>query len=295
MPGRPLAVQPPPLERPSPPGFTFPVGACDAHCHFFGPAGRFPYQPARTYEPAELPLERYEQLMAWFGLSRAVFVQPAVWGRDHRAICDALERGEGRYRAAGLVDHRTDHAELARLDEAGMRGARFNLVGHLGSLPTPDDVRRTIDRVVPLGWHLLFHLDAAALLANGEWISELGCPLVIDHMARVPVADGLEQPAFRLLLDLVAQDNVWVKISGADRMVDAQERLSDAVPFMAALARAAPERTLWGTDWPHPNVRFMPDDGHVADLLPRAVPDETARHAILVDNPARLYFEGRVP
>lgn len=290
MAGRP--VQPPPVEIPSKPGFVMPDGACDAHCHFFGPAARFAYAENRTYEPAELPLERYEVLMRQLGLSRAVFVQPAVWGRDHRAILDALGRGRGRFAAAGLVDWRTDADELARLDAAGMKGARFNLVGHLGALPTPDDVMRTLDKVAPLGWHLLFHLDEGALTRNAEWIARLPCPLVIDHMARLPAAGGTGQPAFRLLLDLVSQDNVWVKISGADRMVDGADQLDDVAAFMAALAEVAPQRTLWGTDWPHPNVRFMPDDGAVLNLLARAIPDERRRNAILVDNPGRLYFSG---
>jgi 2-pyrone-4,6-dicarboxylate lactonase len=281
-----------PVDTPTPPGFGLPDGACDAHCHFFGPAARFRFADDRAYEPAELPLERYEVLMRQLGLSRAVFVQPAVWGRDHSGILDALERGEGRYAAVGLVDWRTETAELARLDAAGMRGARFNLIGHLGGPPAPDEVTRTLDSIVPLGWHLLFHVDEAALLANGDWIARLPCPIVIDHMARLSATKGTGQPAFRLLLDIVAQSNVWIKISGADRMVEGPEHLADAIPFMAALAETAPTRTLWGTDWPHPNVRFMPDDGKVIDLLPLAIPDEKRRDAILVENPARLYFSG---
>jgi 2-pyrone-4,6-dicarboxylate lactonase len=286
-------VQPPPFEAPSLPQFTMPLGACDAHCHFFGPSVRFPYIESRTYEPAELPLERYELLMKQLGLSRSVFVQPAVWGRNHNAILDALERGQGRYSAVGLVDWRTDPAELARLDAAGMRGARFNLVGHLGSLPTSDDIERTVDLVTALGWHVLFHVDEAALVQNADFIANLHATVVIDHMARLSAAKGIGQPGFRVLLDLAAQKNVWVKISGADRMVTSTDHLAEAIPFMAQIAKVAPARTVWGTDWPHPNVAFMPDDGKIADLLTQAVPDEERRMDILVHNPSRLYFGRR--
>jgi 2-pyrone-4,6-dicarboxylate lactonase len=280
-----------PVETPASPDFEMPHGACDAHCHFFGPSARFPYSQERTYEPAELPLERYQRLMAQLGLARAVFVQPAVWGRDHAAILDALERGQGRFAGVGRVDWKTSKEELIRLDAAGMKGARFNLVGHLGAVPTLEDVQRTVDRVAPLGWHLLFHVDEAAFTRNAEWIARLTCPLVIDHMARLPASEGLFQPAMRLLLALIEQRNVWVKISGADRMVDGPAQLAEAVPFMAALAQTAPSRTIWGTDWPHPNVKFMPDDGHIARLLAQAVPEEAHRRAILVENPTQLYFQ----
>jgi predicted TIM-barrel fold metal-dependent hydrolase len=142
--------------------------------------------------------------------------------------------------------------------------------------------------VVPLGWHLVFHVDAGALADERKFLAALDCPFVIDHMARLDAGQGVQQPAFAQLLELAALPNCFVKISAADRMTDAAT-LDAAVPFMAALAAAAPARTLWGTDWPHPNSRWIPDDGDLADLLARAVPDAAARHAILVDNPRHLY------
>lgn len=265
-----------------------PAGACDAHCHIFGPAARFPYMASRGYEPAETPLERYRQMAQALGLSRAVFVQPAVYGEDHAAILDALRRGEGAYRGVGIIGKAMAGQPLRELDGAGFRGARFNYVGHLGGRPSRDQVRRVADRVGPLGWHLVLHVDAAALEEEAAFFAALPCPLVIDHMARLDAGAGTGQRPFRTLLRLAALPHIWVKISAADRMTGA-DRLADAVPFMAALADAAPGRTLWGTDWPHPNCRWMPDDGDLLDLLADAVPDEDARRVILVDNPARLY------
>ncbi|MEE4455177.1 amidohydrolase family protein [Novosphingobium resinovorum] len=284
-----MTLTPLPPPHPAPhgaSGWTVPAGACDAHCHIFGPQDRFPYLPGRAYQPAETPLERYREMAGALGLARAVFVQPAVYGTDHAAMLDALERGEGAYAGVGIIDASVRDADLARMHAAGFRGARFNYVGHLGARPSRGDVLAVMDRVAPLGWHLVFHVDAGALADEAGFLAELPCPLVIDHMARLDAAAGVQQPGFAALLELAALPHVWTKISAADRM---SADLSDAVPFMAALAAAAPSRTLWGTDWPHPNSRWMPDDGDLLDLLARAVPGEAARTAILVDNPARLY------
>lgn len=284
-----LSPLPPPHADPHPPrGWTVPAGACDAHCHIFGPAARFPYLPARSYQPAETPLERYRQMAATLGLERAVFVQPAVYGHDHAALLDALDRGEGRYAGVGIVDETLSDADLRRMHMAGIRGARFNYVGHLGSRPTRDAVHCIMDRVAPLGWHLVFHIDGGSVAGESEFLAALPCPIVIDHMARLDAAAGVAQPAFARLLALAALPHVWTKISAADRMTGVAS-LADAIPFMRALVEAAPDRTLWGTDWPHPNSRWMPDDGDLIDLLAAAVPDAARRDAILVANPARLH------
>lgn len=284
-----LSPLPPPHPAPhGPTGWSVPAGACDAHCHIFGPTARFPLSADRNYQPPETPLERYEQLARALGLSRAVFVQPAVYGGDHAAIIDALRRGEGRYAGVGIVAPDISNPALEQLHASGFRGARFNYVGHLGGRPSRDHVKAVMDRVGPLGWHLVFHLDAGSLADEAEFLSAMNCPVVIDHMARLDASSGVEQPGFAALLRLAALPHVWCKISAGDRMTG-QRNLATAVPFMAALAQAAPDRTLWGTDWPHPNSRWMPDDGDLIDLLAQAVPDEGRRAAILVDNPARLY------
>ncbi|NOW44741.1 putative TIM-barrel fold metal-dependent hydrolase [Novosphingobium sp. SG751A] len=280
-----MAQLPPPHPDPHPPRrLVAPAGACDAHCHIFGPFARFPTPEGASYRPAETPLEHYRAMADRLGLARAVFVQPAIYGSDHSVMLDAIARGHGAYAGVGILDDTLGDATLTALHIGGLRGARFNFVGHLGARPDRAMIERTAARVALLGWHLVFHLDEAALRAEADWIAGLGVPVVIDHMARLDAGSD----AFAVLLGLACLPHVWVKISAADRIC-ADGDLSRALPFMAALADAAPERTLWGTDWPHPNIGWMPDDGDLIDLLALAVPDATARHAILVDNPARLY------
>lgn len=272
--------------------WTVPEGACDVHCHLYGPKDRFPYQPGDTYVPPHAPLELYRAMAQALGLSRAVFVQPAVYGTDHAAILDALRLGDGAYAGVAILDAQVSDAELARLDEAGFRGARFNYLGHLGARPSRDAVLRLRERVGPLGWHLVFHLGAEALREEAGFLADLGVPVVIDHMARLDAAQGVAQPGFAALLDLVRLPHVWVKISAADRMTTA-DTLDAAAPFMAALVEAAPDRIVWGTDWPHPNAAWPPDEAALLALLARAVPDVERRDAVLVANPARLYGFGR--
>jgi 2-pyrone-4,6-dicarboxylate lactonase len=283
---------PPPHPDPHPPRlFAMPALACDSHCHVFGPYDRYPLSPTRSYEPAEATLADYCGLQARLGLSRTVFVQPAAYGRDHSAMLDAIARQPGSFRGVGQIDSQTSGSDLAVLHRGGIRGARFNFVGHLGGASMAE-VAQTAACVALLGWHIVLHVDGPALLAHADAIAALECPVVIDHMARLSAEAGQGQPAFQRLLALAAMPHVWTKISAGDRMVAGPQELAKAAPFMAALAAAAPARTLWGTDWPHPNIRFMPDDGDMADLLALAVPDAAARHAILVDNPAALYQFG---
>lgn len=282
------APLPPPHPDPHAPSqLLVPPAACDTHCHIFGPEARFPYRADAPYRPAETPLERYRQMADRLGLERAVFVQPVVYGTDHAAMLDALARGNGRYAGVAILDDDVSDIGLERLHAAGVRGARLNFVGHLSARPSRDATMRVAHRISGLGWHLVFHVDAAALLTEADMIATLPCDFVIDHMARVTAAEGVGQPAFAQLLDLARDPRCWIKISAGDRMT--QGDLAIAIPFMRAIAMASPDRTMWGTDWPHPNVHWMPDDGDLIDLLATAVPDESARNAILVTNPARLY------
>jgi 2-pyrone-4,6-dicarboxylate lactonase len=189
-----------------------------------------------------------------------------------------------------MVDDRFTDDDLSELHAAGVRGTRFNFVAHLGGTPDLDSFWRIAGRVVRLGWHLVLHFDAQDLPAYAELLDRIPCPYVIDHMARVDATAGLDQPPFQALLRLLRDERCWVKISGAERLTaDGGPPYADVVPFAAALVAAAPDRVLWGTDWPHPNVRHMPDDGDLVDLLADVAPDEATRHRILVDNPARLY------
>jgi predicted TIM-barrel fold metal-dependent hydrolase len=219
-----------------------------------------------------------------------VFVQASCHGTDNMAMVDALERGAGRYAGVAMIDESFTTSQIARLHDAGVRGTRFNFVAHLGGAPDLDVFWRLVDRVQPYGWHIVLHFDAKDLPSYAELLQRMPCAYVIDHMARVPVAAGVEQEPFQQLLALMADPRCWVKISGAERLtVDGTPPYDDVVPFARALIAAAPDRVLWGTDWPHPNVRHMPDDGDLIDLLAQFAPDPALRRRILVQNPETLY------
>jgi 2-pyrone-4,6-dicarboxylate lactonase len=285
---------PAPHPDPHPPGtFTPPPGACDAHCHVFGPAARFPFSADRTYTPPDSGIDQFERLQWRLGLSRAVFVQASCHGTDNAAMVDALERGEGRYAGVAMIDESFSVADIGRLHDAGVRGTRFNFVAHLGGAPELDVFWRLVERVQPFGWHIVLHFDAKDLPAYADLLDRMPCPYVIDHMARVPVTAGVDQEPFQQLLELMRDERCWVKISGAERLTaDGPPPYDDVVPFARALVDAAPDRVLWGTDWPHPNVRHMPDDGDLLDLVSQFVPDEDLRNRILVRNPETLYDFG---
>ncbi len=285
---------PPPHPDPhAPTELVPPAGACDAHCHIFGPAARFPFAPGRAYTPPDASLEMFQRLQERLGLSRAVFVQASCHGTDNTAMLDALRRGAGRYAGVAMIDDSTTDAQLRELHEAGVRGTRFNFVAHLGGAPDLETFRRLVDRVVPLGWHIVLHFDAKDLPRYGEVLDRMPVPYVIDHMARIDATLGLDQEPFQQLLSLMRDERCWVKITGAERLTAAgPPPYDDVVPFARALIAAAPDRVLWGTDWPHPNVRHMPDDGDLTDLLADFAPDEEARRRVLVTNPERLYDFG---
>ncbi len=273
-----------------PTAYTPPADACDAHCHIFGPAHRFPFADKRAYTPPDSGLEKFETLQTTLGLSRAVFVQASCHGTDNAAMVDAIRRGGGRYAGVAMIDDNTTDAEIEELHEVGVRGTRFNFVAHLGGAPDLETYWRLVNRVVPLGWHIVLHFDAHDLPRYADLLDQMPCPYVIDHMARVPVEGGVGQAPFQALLKLLDDDRAWVKISGAERLTgEGSPPYDDVVPYARVLIEAAPDRILWGTDWPHPNVRHMPDDGDLIDLLAAFAPDEATRHQILVDNPSHLF------
>jgi 2-pyrone-4,6-dicarboxylate lactonase len=280
---------PPPDPDTRKPRFVPPPLACDAHCHVFGPAAKFPYAEEAPYWPPDSPFEALQKLHSILGVERAVIVHASCHGSDMRVTLDAIRRSGGRYRGTCIVDESVSEKDLERLHEGGIRGVRFNFVKHLGGRPDMAFFRKTVDRAKALGWHLILHLDAEDLVEFDETFKAIPVPMVIDHMGRVNAAAGLEQPAFKLLLEWMRHERFWVKICGAERVSAKGPPFEDAVPFAQALIAAAPERILWGTDWPHPNVRWMPNDGKLVDLLAQMAPDPALRKTILVDNPARLY------
>jgi len=272
------------------PRFRLPPLACDAHCHVFGPASRFPYTADRSYTPPDAPKENLAALHRLLGVERAVIVQASCHGSDNRATLDAIAGSGGRYRGIAIIDDATTDKDYAALDAGGMRGVRFNFVRHLGGRPDMRLFQRTLQRIAPMGWHLVLHLDAGDIVELAPLLRGLTLPFIIDHMGRVKADAGLGQPPFRALLELTKLDTCWVKVCGSERVSSKGPPFADAVPFARALVEAAPDRVLWGTDWPHPNIaRHMPNDGDLVDLVPLIAPDAPTQHLLLVANPARLY------
>jgi 2-pyrone-4,6-dicarboxylate lactonase len=272
------------------PDYKPPPGATDAHCHIFGPGDVYPYAPDRSYTPPDAPLSRFKELQSTLGLERAVLVNASCHGTDNTVILDAIAQSEGKYRGVANVDGTISDAELEQLHEGGIRGIRFNFVQHLGGTPDMAEFHRLVNRIRPLGWHVVLHFDAADLLEFEEMLLGLPVPFIIDHMGRVPTKDGLDQRPFEILLETARMDNCWIKICGAERVSSAGPPFTDAVPFGQAILEVCPDRVLWGTDWPHPNIKkHMPNDGDLVDLIPLFMPDESLQQAVLVDNPHRLY------
>ncbi len=272
------------------PSFTAPALACDSHCHVFGPAAKFPYAEGRAYTPPDAPVENFFRLQRVLGLERAVIVQATCHGTDNAAMLDAVAQSQGRFRGVAIVDDGFTAADFEKLHAGGVRGVRFSYARHLSGPPDFSQVQRVAERIAPLGWHVVLYLEAEDVAANADILAALPLPVVIDHMGRVKTEDGVGQKPFQLLLELLRGEDFWVKICGAERISSAGPPYTDAVPFAQALIDAAPDRILWGTDWPHPNIEGpMPNDGDLLSLLGTHAPDEAVRNRILVDNPARLY------
>lgn len=269
------------------PAFTPPPLSCDAHCHVFGPGAVFPYAPGRSYTPEDAPKEALAALHEALGIQRAVIVQASAHGADNRAMLDAIAWRPDRYRGVAIVDDSFSDRDLQALHDGGVRGVRFNFVRHLGGAPDPAMMDRVLDRVAGLGWHVVLHLDAADIAPLSGMIRGLRVPFVIDHMGRVDTSLGTQQPAFQALLDLTRLEGCWVKVSGSERI--APPPFDAALPFAAALVEAIPDRVLWGTDFPHPNLKIAVSEADLVDLVPRFAPDAAAQRRLLIDNPARLY------
>jgi predicted TIM-barrel fold metal-dependent hydrolase len=288
----PLKTCPPPDPNPVKPTLALPPGACDAHCHVFGPAAKFPYAADRSYTPPDAPVENLRKLHARLGVSRAVIVHASCHGTEMDVTLDAIAASNGAYRGVACVEDSVTDEELERLHHGGIRGIRFNFVKHLGGVPDLAVFYRLLARIKPMGWHIVLHFDADDILAQRELLGRIDVPFIIDHMGRVKAAEGLEQRPFQSLLDLFRTNPLaWIKVCGAERVSSGARPFRDAVPFARALIAVDPARILWGTDWPHPNItRDMPNDGELVDLFGEICPDAAVRARILVDNPTRMYW-----
>jgi predicted TIM-barrel fold metal-dependent hydrolase len=282
----------PPDPEPIKPSLILPPGACDAHCHVFGPATRFPYAADRSYTPPDASVADLRRLHARLGIERAVIVHASCHGTDMRVTLDAIAGSGGNYRGVACVEDSITEAELEALHAGGIRGIRFNFVKHLGGVPDLDVFHRLVARIKPLGWHVVLHFDAEDILAQMELLRRIDVPFMIDHMGRVKAAEGLQQQPFQSLLRLFESNPLaWIKVCGSERVSSGKRPFDDAVPFAQALIAVDPGRILWGTDWPHPNItKDMPNDGELVELFGKICPDPEVRRRILVDNPTRMYW-----
>jgi 2-pyrone-4,6-dicarboxylate lactonase len=269
------------------PSFKLPPGSTDAHCHVFGPGDKFPYAPNRRYTPEDAPKEMLRALHGHLGIDRAVIVQASCHGKDNAAMLDCIASDPKRYRGVAIVDDTFTDADFDTLDRGGVRGVRFNFVKHLGGAPDMGVFNRVLDRIKGRGWHVVLHVDAPDIIPLSDMIRKLPLPFVIDHMGRVPAAAGVDQAPLKALIEIAKQDNAWIKVCGSER-ID-MPPYAKAVPIAHALVEAAPDRVLWGTDFPHPNSTHDADEADLVDLVPQFAPEHQRQKALLVDNPARLY------
>jgi 2-pyrone-4,6-dicarboxylate lactonase len=280
---------PPPHSKPSRPALDLPIGACDAHCHVFGPAAKFPFSLTRAYTPEDAPAERLEALHELLGISNAVYVQASCHGFDNSAMLDAISRKPATRRGVCIVPTDIDTARLSVLDRQGVRGARLNFMTRLSAAPDRDAVTELAGRIADLGWHLVVHFDPDMLPDLADWLIDLPLPVVIDHMGRMSASD-IGSTEMKLMLRMLENEKIWCKISGAERSSETGAPWHDIVPLTHGILEVAPERVLWGTDWPHPVLdREMPDDGKLVDLIATLMPAEALRRQVLVENPKRLY------
>ena len=262
---------------------------CDCHSHAYGPYDRFPLAESRTFVPPESPIETLEEVWRQNGVESAVLIQGSAYGTDHAALLHAIARDPERRRGIAILPPDVAEAELARLHQCGVRGVRFNWVKHLRPTATLDGAATLLHRVQPFGWHGEVHIDAEVLDHVEHLALPDELPLVIDHMARLDASLGINQPLFTKLLRLLEREQIWVKLSGADRLAVRCDSVHAALPFMKALIRQAPEKCVWGLDWPHVNLATRRSDYELVALVEEAAPEEQAQRKIMIENPARLY------
>ena len=267
-----------------------PALACDSHLHIFDT--RFPASPHWKGQPVEdATLDAYRQVQKRIGTTRAVIVNPSTYGIDNRCTLDATERMGKDARAVVVVDLDISDADLQAMAAKGARGVRVNFVSPQSwGETTVDRLRETAARVAPLGWHVQVYAKAQQIADMQDALMALPVPLVIDHLGRLPPAAGPDDPAFVVIRRLLDGGRTWVKLSGAYLNTEAgPPAYPDASRMARAYVEAAPERVVWGSDWPHRGEKTLPDDAVLFDLLSDWAPDEGTRHRILVENPAELY------
>ena len=275
--------------NPTEPKLKLPAGACDAHFHVFGPRDRFAYAKDAPYVPeVDAPKDVLIDRHMFLGIERGVVVQSAAHGLDNSAAADLLAEKKGSYVGVALVPVNADMSLLKKLHEQGFRGARFNYLQHLGGGPAMPELMKLATKLAVLNWHLQLHVESSMIVKMTPELKLSPVPVVIDHMGRVDASRGLDQPGFRHLLKLMEDKRFWVKVSGLERASRQGSPYADAVPFARKLVAEFGDRVIWGSDWPHPNLDSIPDDGVLVDLIAEFA-NEAQRQALLVDNPMKLY------
>jgi 2-pyrone-4,6-dicarboxylate lactonase len=279
--------------NPSKPSFVPPPGSVDAHCHVFGPGDIFPYAPERKYTPCDAPKEKLWALRDFIGFERNVIVQATCHGADNQALVDALQTGGDRARGIATIKPDISDEELHALDAAGVRGVRFNFVKRLVASTPRDALMHIAKRIQPLGWHVVIYFEAHELAELFDFFAALPTIVVIDHMGRPDVTRPVDGPEFELFVKLMHEhENFWSKVSGTERLSKiGPPTYDDVAPFSRRIVETFPERVIWGTDWPHPNLKtHVPDDGQLVDFIPKIARTPDLQRRLLVDNPMRLYW-----
>jgi 2-pyrone-4,6-dicarboxylate lactonase len=290
--------------HPSRPRFKLPVGSVDAHCHVFGPGVEFPFAPERKYTPCDASKAQLYALRDHLGFARNVVVQATCHGADNRAMVDALSHSGGRARGVATVKRSISDEQLQALHQAGVRGVRFNFVKRLVDFTPKDELLEIAGRIHQLGWHVVIYFEAVDLPELWDFFTRLPTTVVVDHMGRPDVALPVDGPQFGLFEDFMRQHpNVWSKVSCPERLSltgpkalpgetsGEHPAYRDVIPFARRIVETFPDRVLWGTDWPHPNLKdHMPDDGLLVDFIPHIATTPELQNKLLVDNPMRLYW-----
>lgn len=289
-------AEPPRCAAPDPsphrPRLQMPPLACDTHAHVCGPSTRYPYWSGRVYTPPDCLLADYRRVLSTLGVERAVLVQPSVYAADNSALLDALRAAGPSFRGVAVVEDTVAESELERMHALGVRGVRCNIVDVVedkGKLPLAM-LHRLAAKIRPLGWHieLLMHADEFPDMARA--FADFPVDIVLGHLGYQKTERGIDDPGFRALLELMRAGKAWTKLTGPYRIASQPLPYPDTIPFAHALIDAAPERVLWGTDWPHVMMKgAMPNDGDLCDVLTDWIPDPALRRRVLVENPARLY------
>ena len=285
---------------PSKPTFKLPPGAVDAHCHVFGPGNVFPYAPERKYTPCDASKEQLFSLRDHLGFDKNVIVQATCHGGDNRALVDALKASYGKAKGVATVKRGVTDEELQDMHAAGVRGVRFNFVKRLADFTPREVLLEIANRIAPLGWHVVIYFEAVDLPELYDFFTALPTTVVVDHMGRPDVTKPVDGPEFSLFVKMMRENpNIWSKVSCPERLSVSgpralngeQNAYRDVIPFARRLAETFPDRVLWGTDWPHPNLKdHMPDDGLLVDFIPYIATTKELQQKLLVDNPTRLYW-----